>query len=140
MTQATTRAFTKIKESGLRLTSARKQLLTTLSTLTHPASITEIAEHTAIDTATTYRNIKTLQDIGLLETITLEDGSVRYALAHDHHHDHIVCTNCGTIVHIPCTLPHRTSITHPDFSTITHHSVTYFGLCSRCAHSSRSCS
>ncbi len=135
MKQATERALAHLTHHGLRVTEARKTLINSLASFDAPASITEIAERTDIDTATVYRNIKTLFDIGVLETITLDDGTIKYALAHDHHHDHIVCTNCGTIVHIPCTAAHTHTISHPDFASISHHNITYFGLCTRCAHS-----
>lgn len=137
MTQAEQHALDTISAHGLRLTTARRTLIATLSELAEPATISDIAAHTDIDTATTYRNVKTLLEIGLLEVIPLEDGTARYALTHEHHHDHIVCTNCGTIVHIPCTEP-TTPITHPAFYSITHHSITYFGLCTQCHASSAS--
>ncbi len=56
------------------------------------------AEHPGIGAATVYRNIKVLCDAKLLEdSHRSPDGRVLYELPDEHHHDHIVCTDCGEI-------------------------------------------
>lgn len=51
-----------------------------------------------IGAATVYRNIKVLCEAGLLEdSHRSPDGHTLYELCDEHHHDHIVCRDCGEI-------------------------------------------
>ncbi len=133
MMQALETAYSKIQAHGLRLTDARKEILETLSNCAEPATIQDIAGQTDVDQATVYRNITTLTAVGVLEAINTIGQPTRYALAHGHHHDHLACTNCGLVVHIHCTLPDAPLPAHPQFAKISHHEVTYYGLCHTCS-------
>ncbi len=127
----------KIREAGLRVTEARQAILKTIATFPYPPSIAEIALQTDVDTTTVYRNMDTLVAAGVLEEIH-SDTTSRYALAHDHHHDHLLCTSCGVVAHIPCSLALLPHVYHAQFASITHHAVTYYGLCNSCAPTSSS--
>ncbi len=137
MTQAHTHTPTEVvaalKLHGLRLTTAREEILSTLNHLASPATILEIAEKTDVDTATVYRNVATLTKLGIIEEISTIGHPSRFALAHGHHHDHIACTECGKLVHITCTMPSAPLPSHEQFATIDHHEVTYYGLCTNCS-------
>ncbi len=135
MTQVSTNVLDRIQASGLRLTEARRAIIATLTSLPLPATIQEIAQHTDVDTATVYRNVATLREAGVLEEIALTGSPARFAISHGHHHDHLTCTTCHTIVHIPCSLPKAVKPAHPTFAEITHHEVTYYGICKHCASS-----
>jgi Fur family ferric uptake transcriptional regulator len=126
----------RIQAHGLRLTRARQEIIRTLASLTKPATLQDICKQTNVDAATIYRNLAPLRSIGVIEEITTTGHPSRFALAHEHHHDHITCTTCGTLVHIPCTLPHAAFPSHSQFAKIDHHEVTYYGLCHRCVHTS----
>lgn len=122
-----------VQSAGLRLTDARRAIIERIARLPHPATIVEIAECTDVDTATVYRNIEPLVAAGALEAITVAGAPTRYALAHHHHHDHLVCERCGKIVHVPCGQPKNPTLTHPSFTTVTSHAITYYGVCTACA-------
>lgn len=122
-----------VQAAGLRLTDARRTIIERIATLPHPATIVEIAECTDVDTATVYRNIEPLVAAGALEAITIAGSPTRYAIAHHHHHDHLVCEQCGKIVHVPCGQPATPKLAHKDFATITSHAITYYGVCTACA-------
>lgn len=48
--------------------------------------------------ATVYRTLKLLKECGLANERHFGDGLSRYEVAlHDHHHDHLICTECGHI-------------------------------------------
>lgn len=132
MTQVSPDVLHRIQASGLRLTDARRAIIATLTSLSLPATIQQIAEQTDVDTATVYRNVATLTAAGILEEINTTGSPARFALSHGHHHDHLACTACATIVHIPCTLPTAALPTHRAFAQIDHHEVTYYGLCKKC--------
>ena len=133
MKQALKQAKVTVKADGLRLTTARQEILCTIASLPSPATITEIASQTDVDTTTVYRNIVSLKAIGVIEEIATIGHVSHFSLAHGHHHDHIVCTICGAIVHLPCTLLSDSFPVHPQFTNITHHEVTYYGTCKKCS-------
>jgi Fur family ferric uptake transcriptional regulator len=135
MSQALKQVEEAVQANGLRLTTARQAILRTLASLPGPATITEIANQTDVDTATVYRNIVSLKAIGVIEEIALTGSASRFSLAHAHHHDHLVCTVCGMIAHIACTLPSAPLPSHDTFAKISHHEVTYYGICRTCSAS-----
>jgi Fur family ferric uptake transcriptional regulator len=48
--------------------------------------------------ATVYRTLKLLTELGLAHERHFSDGQTRYEAADGMHHDHLICTRCGTIV------------------------------------------
>lgn len=133
MTQAHEPAHERIKAAGLRLTSARMEILKTLTKQKGPVTIQAIASTTDVDQATVYRNIIALTKAGVLEEVRTAGHPPRFALTEHHHHDHIACTSCGTVVHVACSLQATTLPHHPQFAKIDHHEVTYYGLCKNCS-------
>lgn len=54
--------------------------------------------HPGIGAATVYRNLKILQDAGVIrETLADSQGRGVYEAYDDEHHDHVVCLDCGHI-------------------------------------------
>lgn len=51
-----------------------------------------------IGAATVYRTLRVLQDSGIVAERHFEGGASRFELLGDDHHDHLICTVCGTIV------------------------------------------
>lgn len=123
---------TAIATKGGRMTNARKDIILYLQQSKTPQSIQEIVLSVHADEASVYRTIALLKSFSLVEEIILSQGQRKYSLAHEHHH-HIVCSECGFVVHVPC----RDSVVHtklkdPRFTTITDHSITYYGTCTTC--------
>ncbi len=48
--------------------------------------------------ATVYRTMKLLTECGLAAERHFRDGEARYESAEKHHHDHLICEECGRIV------------------------------------------
>ncbi len=48
--------------------------------------------------ATVYRTMKLLTECGLAIESHFLNGEARYESTEGHHHDHLICTECGTIV------------------------------------------
>lgn len=84
------------------------------------------AGHT-VNKTSVYRALEILGEQQLIVRKLLEDEAL-FELA-GHHHDHIVCTNCGTVESIECalTLPQT-----PKGFTIQDHTITLYGLCPNC--------
>ncbi len=121
-----------IARKGGRMTSARKDIILYLLQSKTPQSIQEVVQSVHADEVSVYRTIALLKSCGLLEEIIFPHGARKYALSHEHHH-HIVCSECGFVVHIPCidSVVH-TKLQNPRFTSITDHSVTYYGTCTTC--------
>lgn len=126
-------AINTLKENGHRVTAARIALLETLERSDTPLPIPELASRTVSNDVSVYRNIQLFLTLGLVEIIHTNHPLPHYARSHHHHH-HIVCDTCGYIAHIACNdIP---SPEHASFGKINRHEVTFFGLCTTCAHSS----
>lgn len=56
-----------------------------------------IAENMDIGLATVYRVLTQFEQAGLLERHHFESGKAVFELNAGHHHDHLVCINCGKV-------------------------------------------
>jgi Fur family ferric uptake transcriptional regulator len=89
----------------------------------------------SIGTATVYRTLKLLRDCGLCRELRLDDGTTKYEHLYGHdHHDHLICTNCGTLVEAVDPeiekLQERLARVHG--FTIKRHKLEIYGICRRC--------
>lgn len=89
----------------------------------------------AIGYATVSRTLHLLLEAGICSQLDISDGSMRYEItAGQEHHDHLVCTSCGTFIEIFSpeleSLQSRLVKEH-DFSE-QYHKLQIFGTCSQC--------
>lgn len=123
----------RLKEKGCRMTQARTAVVKTLSEQGQPISIQELASLLSkIDEASVYRTVRLLEGEGLVEEIATSGGPARFALAHGHHH-HAVCTSCGFVEHLACTLHAVQASVPKQFRSVDAHELTLYGLCKKCA-------
>jgi Fur family ferric uptake transcriptional regulator len=47
--------------------------------------------------ASVYRALEGMDALGLVQRVDLGDGVARFETAHDDHHHHLVCDNCGKV-------------------------------------------
>jgi len=121
-----------VAKVGGRVSGARKRIVTFLRKAKTPISIQKIVQSVEVDEASVYRTIAFLKSLRLIEEIVLPSGERQYALIHEHHH-HIICKKCSFVAHIPCTeKKKKITLSHIQFRTVTEHSVTYYGLCTKC--------
>lgn len=104
-----------------------------------PLSVNEIfamlKNHKA-DKVTLYRNVESLAKVGVLKQIRLKDRQAYYELIERNHHHHLICKQCGKIKDISnCNLDdlNKKVLSMTGFSTITEHSLEFFGICASCA-------
>jgi Fe2+ or Zn2+ uptake regulation protein len=90
-------------------------------------------KNSSIDRATVFRTVKKLEKIGTIKRVDFGDGKARYESA-DHHHHHLVCTQCGFIDDITiCGVDEKAAVeARSKGFQITSHSLEYFGLCGKC--------
>lgn len=125
--------FQRIQNAGHRLTRARKEIISYVAQSTTPPTLRAIADHVAVNETSVYRVVSLCVELGIMEEVITARGVRRFAMLGDHHH-HLICTMCERVAHIPCTgYEVREVPTHRDFVSATHHHVTWYGICTRCA-------
>lgn len=125
-----------LRSSGLRITPQRSALMRALQRAHTPLTAEELHAKTDADLVTIYRNLQSLVKAGIVHEVRFKDTSVRYELAHGHHH-HIVCTGCGIVEELEsCNtspLDRQALEASKKFSRIQEHALEFFGTCVSCA-------
>ncbi len=125
---------------GLRSTTQRDKILKIFVDAGQHLSAEELylrvkEVHPGIGYATVYRTLKLLEEAGLADERRFEDGFTRYEFkAFGHHHDHLICTQCGTILEFE---NERIEVLQQDVARknkfmVQSHKLELYGLCARC--------
>lgn len=95
-------------------------------------------KHKNIGYATVSRTLKLLDEAGLCNVVDLGDGFKRFEHKYGHaHHDHLVCTVCGSFVEIYSKQIERLQkklIKEHGYIEQSHR-LEIFGICPKCAKS-----
>lgn len=132
---------TLMKDQGLKITPARKYLLEVLTNAKAPLSADEILnkllknKKASFDRATLFRNLKTLAQYHLLESIDLGEGFVRYQFHHhEHHSHHIMCKLCKKIEEVDfCITKEIEDFLKKKGYTKIEHRMDFSGVCKNCS-------
>ena len=87
-----------------------------------------------ISTATVYRMIQTMQELGLVIKHDFGKGQFHYEHTPGHkHHDHIICNDCGEVFEFTDNQleDHKRRLTLENNFKMTSHSLHIFGDCMR---------
>jgi Fur family ferric uptake transcriptional regulator len=130
----------QLKAAGLRVTEPRKKILDILATHKphHLAAETiyELLKNqgTDIGLATVYRVLSQLEEVNLVNRHRFGDDFSIYELTGDDHHDHFVCTQCGSMQEF-CSRQVESTIKNAaeSFGFLEEmHQLTIYGLCPDC--------
>jgi Fur family transcriptional regulator, ferric uptake regulator len=99
-------AVALLRARGLRVSSARRLVIEALFAADRPLTAEEIAAGLegwlpASDLASVYRNLITLEEIGLVGHFHAGHGPGRYALAATGEVDFVTCERCGALEAVP---------------------------------------
>jgi Fe2+ or Zn2+ uptake regulation protein len=131
-------AVAALRARGLRLSGARRMVLEALYATDAPLSAEEIAEGTGSypvsDLASVYRNLETLERLGLVQHVHLGHGAGRYVRA-GREREYLVCERCGANRAVP---PEELDGVRRAVAAATgyHARFSHFpivGLCAQCA-------
>lgn len=127
-------------EHGLKSTRQRDLIIDTFFDTPGHLSVEELwskvrTQDARVSVATVYRTMKLLQESGLAHARNFGDGQTRYEAAHGKdHHDHLICTGCGTIVEFENdrieTMQEAVARRHG--FKVTSHKMELYGLCRDC--------
>ena len=133
-------AFARLREQGLRLSSARRLVLEALFAAAGPASADALAERLSsggvrADLASVYRNLETLERAGLVRHVHFGHGPGLYALAGGREREYLHCERCGRVDPVePARLEPIRGAIRDGFgyeARFTHFPIV--GLCAACA-------
>ncbi len=131
-----------LRKSPLRVTRKREQILGAMLTLDRPASAAEIRTQANLpesDLVTVYRTLEAFSEIGITQSIPLENGTNLYELTApgDHHH-HFICRNCHRTERIDLCLAHELEerANSLGYTQITH-ILEVYGFCPECSENQK---
>jgi Fur family ferric uptake transcriptional regulator len=87
-----------VRSHGMRVSTARREVLEALMAAGEPLTAEELAGHA--DLASTYRNLETLESIGIVRHVHLGHGPGRYELS-DRSSGWATCEACGRSTALP---------------------------------------
>lgn len=94
-------AVAALRARGHRLSAARRQLLVTLFAADEPRSAEDLATAMAdCDLASVYRNLETLEGLGIVRHVHLGHGPGRYSLATARDREYLVCAQCRSVLEV----------------------------------------
>ena len=122
-----------VRSHGLRLSTARRLVLEALYATDEPLTADRIAGD--LDVASVYRNLETLEQIGLVRHFHLGHGPGLYARSAVGAYEYLLCDACGAVVAVePERLDPVRERIRQDFgyeARFTHFPIA--GLCPDCA-------
>ena len=128
----------ELHQKGLRLTPQRELVLQAVRDLDHATPeevLNKIHEtHPGINLSTVYRNLETLENVGLVQHTHLGHGGATYHAAEELTHLHLVCGKCESVGDAPMEVAANFVQALSDdygFKTdVTH--LAIYGTCSVC--------
>jgi len=141
----------QLRGGGMRMTASRRALLKVLIANRRPLSLEELTAAARAygcdpDYTTVFRLMCVLEKLGLVNRLNLHHSISQYELIDpEHHHDHIVCTQCGkvTVIENHCPLVDlEAEIARTYGFHHLSHQLEFRGVCADCEthpneHSSR---
>ncbi len=133
-----------IKESGLKYTKQRELIVKFLyDNGGHftPEEINDALKSTypdmTIGIATIYRTLTLLEESGLVTSISFGAQGKRFEFGLKKHHDHFVCTKCGTITEFYDEIieKRQQEIAKKLNFKMTDHTMKLIGVCQSCQQS-----
>jgi Fur family ferric uptake transcriptional regulator len=131
---------TDLKNTGLRVTTARVSILDVFENskrrhLTADDVFKTLLKNSLdIGLATVYRVLTQFEHAGILIRSNFESGKAIYELNEGHHHDHLVCIECGNVEEFvdPEIEKRQHKVAKEKGFSVKDHSLTLYGSCKNC--------
>jgi Fur family transcriptional regulator, ferric uptake regulator len=127
-------------QRGLKSTKQRNLIINTFFSAAGHLSVEDVwakvrERDAKVSVATVYRTMKLLAECGLAHARNFGDGQTRYESALGrHHHDHLICTQCGTIIEFENDRIEslQDAVARKHGFRVTSHKMELYGLCRNC--------
>ena len=90
-------AIAALRESGLRLSTARRLVIEALFAADGPVSAASLAQALSLEESSVYRNLEVLERHGLTRHVHLGHGPGLYALVGRDDGEYLYCERCGKL-------------------------------------------
>ena len=130
----------QLRSAGLKVTLPRLKILKILDAA-NPRHISAEDVYRAllesgdnVGLATVYRVLTQFESAGLVIRHTFTDGHAVFELNEQEHHDHLVCTQCNSVIEFmdPEIESRQETIAQSHGFKITDHNLYIYGLCQQC--------
>jgi len=130
-----------LKKNGLKFTIQREVILETLYNSDEhltPESLHHLLQdkfpELKIGIATVYRTLSLLEDSNMVTSLSFGAQGKKYELGAKDHHDHLICTECGTITEfVDEEIEDRQHKIADDLGfSMSDHSMQIYGICKNC--------
>lgn len=130
-----------LRQYHLRATKTRNAVLCLFFRDHTPLSASRIldeldAQLVRVNKTTVYRELETLETLGIIKSLTLQDRKQYFELATREHHHHFVCTVCQQITDVEIDeegiLERAERLGRKLGFRITNHAVEFYGQCATC--------
>ena len=84
--------------------------------------------------ATVYRTMKFFEEMSIVNSLDIGDGTKRYELNLSLHHDHMICTACHKIIEFADEIieSQQIIVAKENNFDLKNHVMTIYGLCENC--------
>lgn len=135
-----------MSERGLKSTRQRSLIIDLFFEMHGHLSVEDVwsrvrQDDPRVSVATVYRTMKLLSEAGLAHARNFGDGQTRFEPAVGReHHDHLICTRCGTIIEFENDQIERMqdAVARRHGFKVTSHKMELYGLCKSCQKSAES--
>ena len=133
----------RLEARGRRFTSNHRRVIDALADAGRPLTIPEILPRAPrVPQSSVYRTLTVLEEAGTVSRLTVGSNHAHFELSEQlgHHHHHLVCRACGSIVDIDLdpeieqaveAALSRSALVHG--LRIDEHSIDAFGYCTDCS-------
>lgn len=129
----------QLRAKGLRRSRGLDALLAHMAAHHRPATLAELSKVkglSGLDQATIYRLVMKLESAGLVRRLGLHERATYFQLVvPGHHHDYLVCTECGRIEDLGISCPvealEQQIMKRSGFRKL-YHELEFFGVCPEC--------
>lgn len=133
---STNQIIETMSSQGLRITDQRKTLARLFAETEGYLSPKDVYEYmgrtySGLSFDTVYRNLRVMQELGVLEQVSFEDGvKFKASCSSGHHHHHLICLQCQKTLPIEFCPMQLTDT--PDQFQVVEHKFEIFGYCKDC--------
>jgi Fur family zinc uptake transcriptional regulator len=137
--QTVERMLNTMAGKGMRITEQRKTLARIFAEATGYLTAKEVYErlemnHKGLSLDTVYRNLRVLQEIGVLEQFDFDDGAkfrIGCTFQNHKHHHHFICLSCDQIYPFDyCPMEHLGEL--QEHFLVVKHKFEIYGYCKHC--------